>query len=388
MRIALSVSVIQRGQSGVASYVFGLLDGFREIGAKLDLVLLGLEEDEALFARWRDLLQWIAVPERYRPAVRNVWWHQTALRPLLRQERIDVLHIPSYRRIVVRPPCPQVVTIHDLAAFSLRTKYDRARMIYGTYVVKHLARQVEAITAVSHATAQDIDRYLGIPKEQVRVIWNGIDHRRFRPLAAQEVSAALDRFGQRKPYFIYLARLEHPAKNHLRLIQAFESFCQGFPAQSHELLLGGADWHGADVIHRHIADSPQRDRIKALGFVSDSDLPYWYAGAAAMIYPSLFEGFGLPPLEAMASGCPVISSDRGSLLEVVGNAARIVDPESVEAITAAMVEVVFDRQRASTMVGQGFLRALEFSWAKVAQGMCQVYQQVALRSKSSARETG
>jgi glycosyltransferase involved in cell wall biosynthesis len=375
MRVALSVSVIQRGQSGVATYVFGLLDGFREIGAKLDLVLFGLEEDESLFARWRDHLRWVAVPECYRPAVRNVWWHQTALRSLLRQERIDVLHIPSYRRIVVRPPCPQVVTIHDLAAFSLRTKYDRARMFYGTYVVKHLARQVEAITAVSHATAQDIDRYLGVPKNKVRVIWNGIDHRRFRPLPAQEVSAALDRFGQRKPYFIYLARLEHPAKNHLRLIQAFEIYCRGFPAQSHELLLGGADWHGAEVIHQHIAHSPQRERIKTLGFVKDSDLPYWYAGAAAMIYPSLFEGFGLPPIEAMASGCPVISSDRGSLPEVVGNAARIVDPESVEAIAAAMVEMVFDRQFASKMIGQGLTRALDFSWAKVAEGVCRLYQE-------------
>lgn len=136
MRVALSVSVIQRGRSRVASYVFGLLDGFREIGAKLNLVLLGLEQDEPLFARWKEGFRWIAVPERYRAALRNVWWHQTALRPLLRRERIDVLHIPSYRRIVVRPPCPQVVTIHDLAAFSVRTKYDAARMFYGTHAAK------------------------------------------------------------------------------------------------------------------------------------------------------------------------------------------------------------------------------------------------------------
>jgi glycosyltransferase involved in cell wall biosynthesis len=383
IRVALSVSVIQRGRSGVASYVFGLLDGFREIGAKLDLVLLGLELDEPLFTPWRDGIRWIAVPERYRPAVRNVWWHQTALRSLLRRERIDVLHIPSYRRIVVRPPCPQVVTIHDLAAFSVRTKYDTARMIYGTYAVRYMARQVEAITAVSHATAHDIERFLGIPQERVRVFWNGIDHLRFRPLPAEEVSAALERFNQQKPYFIYLARLEHPAKNHVRLIQAFELFCEGAPAQDHELILGGADWHGAEVIHQRIAGSPQKHRIKTLGFVSDRDLPFWYAGAAVMVYPSLFEGFGLPPLEAMACGCPVISSNRGSLPEVVGNAARIIDPESAKTIAAAMVEMISDQQLASTMVSRGFTRAQEFSWAKVAEGMCQLYQQVALPSASS-----
>ncbi len=385
MRVALSVSVIQRGRSGVASYVFGLLDGFREIGAELDLVLLGLEQDEPLFARWREGFRWIAVPERYRPAIRNVWWHQTILRSLLHRERIDVLHIPSYRRIVVRPPCPQVVTIHDLAAFSVRTKYDIARMIYGTYAIRYLARQADAITAVSHATAHDIERFLGIPEERVRVYWNGIDHRKFRPLPAEEVSAALGRFGQQKPYFIYLARLEHPAKNHVRLIRAFELFCEGDSAHQHELVLGGADWHGADIIHHRIADSPQQHRIKTLGFVGDSDLPFWYAGAAVMVYPSLFEGFGLPPLEAMATGCPVICSDRGSLPEVVGNAARIVDAESAEAIAAAMLELISDQQLASNMVGQGLTRASEFSWAKVAAGVSHLYRQVAPRSASLIR---
>jgi glycosyltransferase involved in cell wall biosynthesis len=280
----------------------------------------------------------------------------------------------------MRPPCPQVVTIHDLAAFSLRTKYDTARMIYGTYAVKYLARQVEAITAVSHATAEDIQRFLRIPKERVSVFWNGIDHIRFRPQPAEKVSAALARFDQQRPYFIYLARLEHPAKNHVRLIQAFELFCEHAPAQQHELVLGGADWHGADVIHRRIADSPQKHRIKTLGFVSDSDLPFWYAGAAIMVYPSLFEGFGLPPLEAMASGCPVISSNRGSLPEVVGDAARMIDPELAETIAAAMDEIISDRQLASNMIRQGFTRAKEFSWAKVAEGICQLYQQVARRA--------
>ncbi len=142
----------------------------------------------------------------------------------------------------------------------------------------------------------------------------------------------MERLGQRHPYFIYLARLEHPGKNHVRLIQAFEQFCARNPGLTHELLLGGADWHGAEVIHQRVAASALKGRIREIGFVPKTDLPHWYAGATAMVYPSLFEGFGLPPIEAMACGCPVISSAAGSLGEVVGDAARIIDPLEPETI--------------------------------------------------------
>jgi glycosyltransferase involved in cell wall biosynthesis len=195
-------------------------------------------------------------------------------------------------------------------------------------VARRLARGADHITAVSHATARDIDTHFGIPVAQQSVIWNGLDQGRFHPLQAHAVATFLTGPGQQAaPYFLYLARLEHPAKNHLRLIEAFEQFAATHPDANHHLLFGGADWHGAEHIHARIAASPLRDRIRNLGFVTDLDLPLWYAGATAMVYPSLFEGFGLPPVEAMACACPVIASPRGSLAEVVGDAARIINPE-------------------------------------------------------------
>ncbi len=181
----------------------------------------------------------------------------------------------------------------------------------------------------------------------------GSTTRRSASRPAAEVSAGLERLGQTLPYFIYLARLEHPGKNHVRLIEAFESFCAQHPSSPHELLLGGADWHGAEVIHERIAASPCRGRIRALGFVGNDDLPLWYAGAAAMVYPSLFEGFGLPPIEAMASGCPVISSVCGSLGEVVGDAARVVDPLSPADMAEALAELAHDRRRRRGLAGAG-----------------------------------
>jgi hypothetical protein len=136
IRVALSASVIQRGKSGVASYVFGLLDGLRAINPPIDLTIFGFEEDRPLFDKWLDRVNWAPVSERFRPAVRNILWHHTHLPALLRAHKIDVLHIPSYRRIVWNPPVAQVVTIHDCAAFAVRAKYDAARMFYGRHVVR------------------------------------------------------------------------------------------------------------------------------------------------------------------------------------------------------------------------------------------------------------
>jgi len=375
MRVALSTSVVQRGKSGVASFLFGLLEGMRRIGNPVELVLLGLADDRPLFARWLDRCQWVPVDERYRPAVRNVLWHQTALRAVLHRERIDVLHIPSYRRIVARPRVPQVATIHDLAAFALRGKYDAARMIYGKYVVRALARQAQIVATVSHATAADVHRYFGLAEAAIQVIWNGIDHDLFHPRTPEEIQAARERLGQSRPFFIYLARLEHPGKNHVRLIEAFELFCRDNPDQAHDLILGGADWHGAEVIHRRIADSPLKHRIRSLGFVAKDDLPLWYAGACAMIYPSLFEGFGLPPAEAMACGTPVICSACGSLGEVVGDAARLIDPLDLSGMAAAMQGMATERELPAHYSRKGIERAALFSWERAATAYCELYKQ-------------
>jgi glycosyltransferase involved in cell wall biosynthesis len=373
IRVALSASVIQRGKSGVASYVFGLLDGLRAIDPPIDLTLLGFEEDHPLFDKWLDRVSWQPVAEKWRPAVRNILWHHTHLPKLLKELRIDVLHIPSYRRIVWNPPAAQVVTIHDCAAFAVRGKYDAARMFYGRHVVSRLARGADAVMTVSEATAADVARYFKIPN--ARVIWNGIDHEQFRPLPPARVASTLaTSFRQARPYFLYLARLEHPGKNHLRLIEAFERFVEAHPGRAEDLIFGGADWHGSEAIHQRIGASPCRDRIRSLGFVSKSDLAVLYGGATAMVYPSLFEGFGLPPIEAMACGCPVISSPRGSLREVVGDAAHLIDPEDIADMAAGLAAAPVTPADREIWRSRGIRHAARFHWEDAARAVVDIYR--------------
>ena len=374
LHVALSTSVNQRGKSGVAAYLFGLVDGLVNTCPDVKLSLFGLAADRPLFAPWLDRAAWIDVSESCRPAVRDILWHQFIFPRRLRAIGADVVHIPSYRRILARPPCPQVVTVHDCAAFHVRGKYDAARMAYGRHVVPRLARQARRLVTVSQATARDVEKFFHRPASQIDVVWNGIDHRRFQPATPDALAAFRARHNLARPYLVYLARIEHPAKNHVRLIEAYERLVARRPGLPHDLVLAGADWHGAEVVHARIAASPLRERIRATGFVSAADLPLWYAGAELLAYPSLFEGFGLPPVEAMACACPVVCSDRGSLGEVVGDAARIVDPESPDAIADGLAAVL---DAPGAWRERGLARARLFDWNRCAQATAALYQAAA-----------
>ncbi len=382
--VALSTSVIQRGKSGVATYVFGLLEGFRRLGWPVKFHLLGFDEDRPLFEPWLGACEWVGVGESWRPAVKNILWHHTRLAAAT--AGADVLHIPSYRRIVWRPPCPQVVTIHDCAPFRLAGKYDFLRMFYGRRVIVPLARRVEGVMTVSETTAADIEKFFAIPRDQITVTLNGIDHERFHPDAA---AASLRHLklpeGLRQGWWIYVARLEHPAKNHLRLIEAFEGLCARAGELAGQLVLAGADWHGAETIRERVAASPVRERVFLTGFVAAEDLPGWYAGARALVFPSLFEGFGLPPLEAMACGCPVVSSTSGSLREIVADAALTVDPESPESISSAMSSLTADPALSARLSAAGLRRADDFRWEKTAAATLAVYRLAAAKALTQKR---
>jgi glycosyltransferase involved in cell wall biosynthesis len=382
MKAGFSTGMIQRGKTGVAQYVFALLRALLPHAARHEFHLFVFEEDLPLFEFARDAMRLVPVPESERPAVRNVLWHQRVLPALARELKLDVLHVPSYRRMLWPRPCPLVATIHDLAPFHVTGKYDWKRMLYGRVVVKRLARRQDAVIAVSENTARDLDRFFGLGGDRVRVVWNGIDHERFQPGdPAAAAGQAAARWRLDRPYFLYVSRLEHPAKNHVRLLEAFARF-KAATGSDWLLALGGSDWHGAEAIHAAAEASPCRADIRFLGFVDDASLPDLYRAAACFAYPSLFEGFGFPPIEAMACGCPVISSARGSLREVVADAARLVDPESVPDITEALTTLATSASARDHLRTAGFRNARRFDWNRNAAETLEVYAKACRRKKA------
>ncbi|HWI55958.1 MAG TPA: glycosyltransferase, partial [Bacillota bacterium] len=211
MRIGISTSVVQRGKTGVAQYLFALLRALMPYTAQHQFILFVLEEDLPLFAFVGDAMQLVPVAERHRSAVKNICWHQAQLPGLVRQHRLEMLHVPSYRRLLWPKPCALVATIHDLAPFRVPGKYDWKRMLYGRVIVRRLAWRQDAIIAISQNTAQDITTFFGLPTQRLTVIPNGIDHARFFPDPDEETRACIrQRLGLPRPFFLYVARLEHP----------------------------------------------------------------------------------------------------------------------------------------------------------------------------------
>jgi glycosyltransferase involved in cell wall biosynthesis len=266
------------------------------------------------------------------------------LRPSYRD--LDVVHFPLTIAIP-RVRQPAVTTILDLQHEHLPAFFSRAERTYRRVAYRSAARRCERVVTISHHAARDIVERLGVPEERVRPIHLGLDHSVFRPGTEA-----------REPFLLYPAR-PWPHKNHARLFEAFRELRRRRP----ELELVLTAYEG-----------PAPDGVRSLGHVSRDELVDLYQRASALVFPSLYEGFGQPPLEAMACGCPVASSNAASLPEVCGDGAYLFDPSSVEEAIAA-VEDVLDRPEAWR--ARGLARAAAFSWDATARAHDDVYAELA-----------
>ncbi len=302
----------------------------------------------------------------------NLAWHNLGLP----QKKYDVLHIPSYRRIPLLKRTKVVATVHDLATFSIEAKYDRARMLFNHKVVPSMIRNADHVIAVSQYTKNDIVRWTGYPEKKISVIYSGINHSLFRPIQKNEAQERLMKVhGLKNPFFVYVSRLEHPAKNHIRLIEAFERFKKENDS-AHQLVFAGADWNGANLIRARAAESPVKTDIHFLGFVPLESLPLLYSGCDLMIYPSLFEGFGLPILEALACGAPVACSGTSSMKEIAGDLLPTFDPLQTEAIFQCLETTLSAGDNAEMRI-RGMEYALTFNWRNTARNVMGVYRSLA-----------
>lgn len=366
--------MIQGGRSGVGRYVIALSQALRK--RDINLHITGLDQDRAHFP-WVSDDHWVSIPSWADGGAKNLLWHQVFLPGVIRRQRYDVVHIPSYRRMVIRCPSPQVATIHDCAPFILADKYDALRGFFGRRVVPCIARRMDRIIAVSHTAGEDIQQYMEVPADHLRVIPNGIDHERFQPPPQADIEALRTKHHLLRPYMIYIARFEHPAKNHVRLIEAFNQFREQ-SGLDWELILGGAQWHGSEVIDEAWKASPSQDSIRMVGFVEDGELATWYGASQALVFPSLMEGFGFPVIEAQACGTLAVSSDATSLKEVNGPAALRFNPYSIESITNALLQLSqLSANDRKARIKQGLKWAAQYRWENVAEQCEAVYQEVA-----------
>jgi len=367
MRIGIDARLVYYQAAGIGQYTLRLLDALAHLEADEELVVLQSRRERSPYVQGRRVtIHGMWTPPHYH-------WEQWTLPLELLPLHIDVLHSPDFI-----PPfhrrCRSVITVHDLAFLifpGLLTKESEA--YYGQ--IYRAVRSADAIIAVSQCTKADLIRLTGADDRRIHVIYEAAGAV-FRPIADPE--PVLLHYHVQQPYILFVSTIE-PRKNLTTLLRAYARLSKEARTGGEQpslVVAGGRGWLYEDVF-RVAQELGLSGRVHFIGRVPVEDLPALYSGATVFCLPSLYEGFGMPVLEAMACGTPVICSDVASLPEVAGDAAILVPPLAVEEWTAALHHVLTDAAARAEMRQRGLARAAQFSWETAARAALAVYRQVA-----------
>lgn len=355
MKIAFDGTVLHGRKSGVGYYCEELLKAMLAINHEDEFFVFSHQPVKLDLAPSNGNLKFT---NTLRFPIRAVYLH--ALLPkILDKVQPDLCHYTNFLAPIAEDR-PYVVTIHDMGLETLPDAHPLTKRLYTKRLVPRVARKARLIVTNSEYSKWEIVRHLGIAEDRIRVT----------PLAASPEFMPVPARPE-NPYFLYVGNLE-PRKNLERLIEAFARM----PVNDHELVIVGNRWYHGGAAEEKARSLGLNDRVKFLGYVPRADLPSLYSGTTAFVYPSLLEGFGLPIVEAMACGAPVITSNHSSMKEVAGEAAVLVEPTSVRDMTKALARVAEDRSLREELSRRGLKRAAEFSWKRTAELTLDVYREV------------
>ncbi len=366
MRIAIDARKLH--DFGIGTYIRNLVHELAEIDPATEYVL---------FARPGDLTEIAATGRNVRgiaePARPYSFGEQLRLPLACRRAHADLFHAPHY----VLPPLitgPTVVTIHDCIHLRFPQYLpSRAAWVYAHAMIRLAARKATRILTVSEASKRDILHYTGVRADKVVVVHNGLDARFATPPDAEALERVRQRFDLGHPFVLYVGNIK-PHKNLERLIEGFALARAGGPDDLRLVLIGDEISKYPALrqsVHRHRLDK----HVRYFGFQPAATLVAFYRLARAFVFPSLYEGFGLPPLEAMANLTPVVTSNLSSLPEVVGDAAVLVDPYDSQSIADGIHRAVTDEPLRQALIERGRLRAQTFSWRHAAERTLAVYHE-------------
>lgn len=365
MRVGIDLSITQVNQAGTAVYAANLIESMQALEAAPDLTIFkvkrarNMEAPKTLWSRGDTLY-------------RDLLWNHVVLPRRARESRVDILHMPA-NFAPLKAPCPTVVTIHDTAVMDRPGEFTWWLRNFARFALPLAAKKAHRVLTVSEASKRDIVRVLRIPPEKVTVTYNGICGE-FRRLPPEELLRTRRLYALNR-YILSVGTLE-PRKNMLRLLRAFARLRTTMAVPDIELIHVGPKGWAYQQIFEEVTRLGIRNSVRFLGVVPREDLVGIYNGAEVFVYPSLYEGFGLPVLEAMSCGCPVIASNISAIPEVTGETAVLIDPLSESEIFTAMRLISQDHFKAEQMRQAGLVRAQLFSWKRCARETLRAYEEV------------
>jgi glycosyltransferase involved in cell wall biosynthesis len=370
MKVALELAKIH--DFGVGTYIWNLVSHLAKIDSTNTYFLLEGESTTSDLLPTAENFERIRLKERRRGE-----FHPTEVPRFLKRHKVDVCHIP-HDDVPRRLPCRYVVTVHDCVPILYPRQNEFGWMRAARFHAKRRRLQhSEHIIAVSEATKRDVIRLYQIPENKVTVIHNALDERLTGLHPAMEAQSVLERYQIHDPYVLYAGNVR-THKNVTRLIEAFavaRTELREHPKYSRlKLLIIGDELATHQALRRTVVISRVQSDVRFLGFVPYEILKVFYENASAFVFPSLYEGFGLPPLEAMAFGTPVLTSNTSSLPEVVGDAAIMINPENVFEIARGVKQILCDEDLRKRLIQKGLEQIKKFSWLTAARETLRLYQ--------------
>lgn len=372
MRIAFDIRKLN--EFGVGTYIRNLVQNLAELDHEDQFFLVCHERDREELSHLPG--NFLFLPDHTND---SSLWNDLYLPYALRKNQIQLLHTPHYQapRFL---RCKSVITVHDCVHILFpnyapsKNAYERARK-----ATKRTIRSCSHIFAVSEATQRDLIRLFSVPAEKITVVYNAIDERVVRDVTLEEQRRVLERYQIQDPFLLYAGNIK-PHKNIARIIEAFSVLKSELKDDSRwkslKLMIIGDELSKHQFLRRTVIRSGVQHEVRFLGFVPYDTLKVFYRSAEIFVFPSLYEGFGLPPLEAMANGTPVLTSNVSSLPEILGDAALMVNPENVFEISKGLKHLLFDSHLRAGLVGKGYQQVRLYSWKIAAKIVWETYRRI------------
>ena len=355
-------------KSGVEWYAYHLIKNLYQIDSKNQYFLYS---DSKLTSDLKPLLP--NFRERVLRWPFNRFWTLGRMSLEMIFKRPDLLFVPAHTLPLIGAK-KNVVTWHDVGYERYPETYSRWELTSLKQGAKRAVRKADLIITISQFTKEEMLKFYKIEPEKIKVIYLGCNHDRWQPQSAEAIKQFQQENNLGLPYFVYLGRLTL-RKNIIDLIRIYNRFREKNKTP-HQLILVGQAAPWQNEINEEIQVSPYKNEIKKMGWLPLAQLPFLLSGAQGLVFPSFYEGFGLPVIEAMACGCPVIASSSGALPEIVASGGLLVDAHDIEGFAQKMVAVITDQNLRQDLIKRGLARSQEFSWEKCARETLEVLETI------------
>lgn len=366
--IFVSALAFDDGKSGISNYIENTLFNLAQDNSVYVAIL---KKDINNFTRKHKNIHFIPFSNILKYSIINLFFHMFIL-PFLISKHYDFIFLPAAnRRLMIYYPIYTIATFHDLSQFNIKSKYGFFRMIYIKYIIPIFLKPIDKIIAVSSNTKDDLQKYFKIDEQRIVVNYNGVDVNLFNEKDT-DFEKIKEKLSLDKEYFLYVSRIEYPGKNHLNLIKAYELLPFETKLQ-YDLVLVGNPKENSKVVFDYIKNSKYKDFIKVLGFLENEELPAVFSNAKLFVFPSFYEGFGIPLVEAMAMQIPTLCASNSSLLEIGKDVSIFFDEYDPHNIKTTILNLLENEGIQKKMILKGLTEVKKYDWSRHANKIIELY---------------